>query len=381
MKTLFTEEEKTLLGLLRGEMCSDTALVAQAKRLANQQGILPLLGEILKDDEAVYQSSMRNVRQYYYLLFKTKYYVNLLSEAGIETVILKGFPVAKYYPIPQLRKSGDIDLLLLHPEEITKAIEVLTAHGVMQMEEQHANYHVALMTKEKIEIELHTSLTEELDDARVNQKLKLLEKELSEHVEWTYICDNLFPVLSPGYQAFSLLLHMLHHFMRSGFGLKLLMDWTYFWNHGMDEEERKIYDRCMDTIGLRGFSEMISSACYFELGLKDASLLGEQIRRETAESFLKDVLESYEFGSVQDQQMVKMRGTKMQDFLREFHHQMHLNYPKAGKVWVIWPVLWIATLVRFLVNNHTVRNTSMVAVLRNAKSRSSYMEEIKLFQK
>jgi hypothetical protein len=109
--------------------------------------------------------------------------------------------------------------------------------------------------------------------------------------------------------------------------------------------------------------------------------LGEQIRRETAESFLKDVLESYEFGSMQDQQMVKMRGTKMQDFLREFHHQMHLNYPNAGKVWAIWPVLWIATLVRFLVNNHTVRNTSMIAVLRNAKSRSSYMEEIKLFQK
>ena len=84
---------------------------------------------------------------------------------------------------------------------------------------------------------------------------------------------------------------------------------------------------------------------------------------------------------MQDQQMVKMRGTKMQDFLREFHHQMHLNYPNAGKVWAIWPALWIATLVRFLVNNHTVRNTSTIAVLRNAKSRSSYMEEIKLFQK
>ena len=79
--------------------------------------------------------------------------------------------------------------------------------------------------------------------------------------------------------------------------------------------------------------------------------------------------------------MVAMRGTRLWDYIREFHHQMHINYPRAGAVFIIWPVLWIMTYIRFSVNNHTVRSTSLFKVLKSARERSSYLDEIQLFRR
>ena len=94
------------------------------------------------------------------------------------------------------------------------------------------------------------------------------------------------------------------------------------------------------------------------LGLKRknvAFLLKEFDGRELAEDFIKDIFAAGEFGQDKRQRMVAMRGTGISAYIREFHHQMHLNYPKAGSVFLLWPILWGMTLFRFLHNNHAVR--------------------------
>ena len=65
----------------------------------------------------------------------------------------------------------------------------------------------------------------------------------------------------------------------------------------------------------------------------------------------------------------------------EFHHQMHLNFPRADKCFLLFPVLWVVTLVRFLRNNRRVREVSLAQVLRTADRRSRQMELLGLFQK
>ena len=67
-------------------------------------------------------------------------------------------------------------------------------------------------------------------------------------------------------------------------------------------------------------------------------------------------------------------------YVREFHHQMHLNFPYAGRCPLLWPALWCATLWRFLRNNRTVRGTTTGAVLKEARRRSRLMEPLALFQ-
>ena len=79
--------------------------------------------------------------------------------------------------------------------------------------------------------------------------------------------------------------------------------------------------------------------------------------------------------------MVAVRGSGLGAYTREFHHQMHLNFPRAGKCFLLWPLLWCMTLVRFLRNNRKIRHTSVRAVLRNAKARGKLVKRLFLFEK
>jgi hypothetical protein len=190
------------------------------------------------------------------------------------------------------------------------------------------------------------------------------------------------PMLDKPYQAFSLLLHMLHHYLHAGFGLRLLCDWVVFWNQEISEKERQQYLSLIRDFGLVGFSEFVTAICTEEMGLKEGSVHPHLAKsKESYLFFLKDIFESGEFGDDDDSRMVLLRGTGFFDYFREFHHQMRLHYPRASKIFLCWPVLWIMTLARFLKNNHTVRNTTMLEVLKSTKLRSVNTGEMELFRR
>ena len=79
--------------------------------------------------------------------------------------------------------------------------------------------------------------------------------------------------------------------------------------------------------------------------------------------------------------MVVLRDRGLRGYIREFHHQMRLNFPRAGKCFLLFPALWLATLVRFLRNNWKVREVSLKQVLKTADRRSHQMELLGLFKK
>jgi len=95
--------------------------------------------------------------------------------------------------------------------------------------------------------------------------------------------------------------------------------------------------------------------------------------------FMREVLDAEEFGNSNQNRMVVMRGTGLFDYVREFHHQMKLNFPKAGRCFIFWPVLWSITLLRFIKNNRKIRQVSTASVLKEAARRSRLMEKLRLF--
>ena len=196
-------------------------------------------------------------------------------------------------------------------------------------------------------------------------------------------------MLEDAFHAYELLLHMLQHFLRAGFGVKLLCDWVVLWNREVDEKNREQYLKLVKESGLKGFSDTITRACIKYLGLKRENVLWmepyptdknrEDVDKDT-ELFIKELEDAEEFGSSKNR-MVALRGNGLFDYVREFHHQMHLNFPKAGKVFLLWPVLWIITLVRFLRNNKKIRSVSGRELLENAGKRGKLVSNMKLFKK
>ena len=104
----------------------------------------------------------------------------------------------------------------------------------------------------------------------------------------------------------------------------------------------------------------------------------EELEKET-EIFMEELMDAEEFGKAKNR-MVALRGNGLFDYVREFHHQMHLNFPKAGKVFLFWPVLWTITLVRFLRNNKKVRSVSSKELFESAGKRGKIVKGMKLFQ-
>ena len=90
-------------------------------------------------------------------------------------------------------------------------------------------------------------------------------------------------------------------------------------------------------------------------------------------------MDAEEFGKAKNR-MVALRGNGLFDYVREFHHQMHLNFPKAGKIFLFWPVLWMITLIRFLRNNRKVRSVSSKELFESAGKRGKLVKGMKLFQ-
>ena len=327
----------------------------------------------------------QTVRQSYRLLMLSRYVIGLLKENGIDAILLKGCGTAAWYPVPELRKSGDIDLLFKSEDETRKALQILAQQGFVTTEDQPANHHIVCESRDSVSLQLHMSLAEPFDSEKTNRFLADCQKEYFAHRRVVDCMGVAFELTSDGYHAFYLLLHMLQHYVRAGFGVKLLCDWVVFWESPLSEEEKKIFLRLTQESGTFGFAVMMTRVCVKYLGLreKQVEFLMQAEPKDVCdltEELMAEIFEAEEFGHSSKDRMVVLRGTGLMDYAREFHHQMKLNYPKAGKIMVLYPVLWIMTLCGFLYRNRTLRKVSGRQILKKAKKRSQLTEQMRLFQ-
>lgn len=357
--------------------------------VAEKHCVLPLLYGGLAEKEMVPESvkkrvttvARRTVQQSYHILFLSKFLIARLEEAGIKVALLKGVGTASFYPVPELRKAGDVDLLLITPDCMDRAKEILLQCGFRISKEQHALHHLVFTTGEGIEIELHTMLAEPFDNQEINRYMRGKLPDCAKNIRRVNCMGVELPILDTSYHAYELLLHMLQHFLWAGFGLRLLCDWVVFWNRETDAEEHKKYLKLVRESGVKGFADIVTLFCCTYLGLSRERVAWMEIAEKyDLEIFLQEVMEAEEFGNSAAERMVTLRKNSLGAYVREFHHQMHLNFPKAGRYFPLWPGLWLVTLVRFLRNNRRIRGVSAMAVLKKAGQRSRVMEQIRLWK-
>ena len=321
--------------------------------------------------------SRTTAKQGYRLLFLTRYLAGTLEAAGIPVLVLKGSGAAALYPVPEMRKSGDVDVLI--PEDrLEAARELLAGKQFLVKQSQHANHHLAFGSKDGIDLELHTMLAEPFRDGRINQAMNRLLPDYFEKKEYKECMGVSLPVPGEPLQALQLLLHMLQHFLRAGFGLKLLCDWVVFWNRdavqGVVPEFLELAENC----SVRKFAETVTMVCKEFLGLRQDLPMGGSRDRKLAEAFLQDVFAAEEFGKADKDRMVIVQKNSPWAYIKEFHYQMRMNHPKTSPYILLWPALWVITLVVFLRNNRKLNRGRARDILRNAGARSRLLQQIGL---
>lgn len=369
--------------------------------IAERNAILPLLYEEMAprfpemreaDREMVQNRTLTCVRQYYFMSFMASNVIRALWEADIPVVVFKGVSAAAYYLQPAYRKSGDIDLYLLRQTEpdgtpadfsgqIGRAEDVLRRFDYQKDERQTTVYHVVFSRPEGPEIELHTFLSEPFSDQKTNEAIRNIQRSGVLGHRKTESEGEPFEVFGDAGEAFSMMIHMLHHFMRSGFGLKFLADWTVFWNAHPKEDDpvRAQYLRMVRDCGIETFSHIITGICARYLGLQMENARFSKEDRQLGDDLLEDIFKSGEFGEADAARTVALTGGDIGSFLREFQHRTRLNFPRASRYPALYPALWLATLIRFLRNNRTVRHTSLRKVLTGAEKRGKLTARLRLF--
>ena len=195
MEQLLNSEETELCKILslalHGKKSFDTdrkidwnALI----QMAEKHKVLPFLFDILQgadlpqeQQKILQKKGQQTVQQSYRLLFLSKSIIEELKEYGIDAILLKGSGVAALYPVPEYRKSGDIDILMKNKEEAERACKILEKRGFCKKEYQAAHHHIACSGVDGIEMELHVTLAEPFDSEKTNTYLKQCQVSFFEH--------------------------------------------------------------------------------------------------------------------------------------------------------------------------------------------------------
>lgn len=193
--------------------------------------------------------------------------LELLQNNEIECVIIKGAAAALSYPIPQLRTMGDVDFLVKR-SDFEKTAELLERNGYSLVLKKNPKSHHYKYIKNGILFELHKrlALVRESQEALItlfeegirNRKIEQLGKYE-------------VPVLPPELNGLVLLLHIDQH-LRSGIGLKQIIDWMMYVNqYGLDYAMPLIR-----TLGMERFALSVTAMCQQYFGLRASVSYAEE---------------------------------------------------------------------------------------------------------
>lgn len=363
----------------------------QLLALADRHEVLALLENILESDKlseeqqlTVQFKTAKTVHTAIKLQVLNERLNTMLDKEGIQAITLKGCAVARFYPVPEFRKTTDIDLFVANEEDAKRAVQFLSANGFKLSGEWHANHHLVLVSEKKEVVELHTAWADAFKEKHLNRYLEKLQKESNQHCQFVEWQGLKFYAYETAWQGFYLMIHMLQHFVGSGFGLRNLCDWVVLWENCDDTKARKDFWKMVCESGTIEFAKAITSICIRYLGLdQKKSPVPEKYHTDQAvvDALFRDILDAGEFGYSESERMVGMDGDSLMAYIREFHHQMHINFPKAGKIIFFWPVLWLATLIRFLKNNRKLNRAPISEIMKKAGKRGQLVSRLTSYKK
>lgn len=325
----------------------------------------------------------------YHLYAKMNEAVLTLENAGFLVCVLKGPTVGVFYEMPEYRKSGDIDLWLrdvdVFDERFEKAAAVLSGLGYQKDEKMDSLYHAGFVNNEGLEIELHIFLTGEFSNKNLNRMLENYTKELRKKpFGATEVLGYSFPTLEGEDLVFYNLLHMLHHFTTKGFGWKFICDWSMMFREKHPSVEENALFQLLEEARLLDFAEAVSLLAVNYMGLNKENvdfLISGEISDEVVSILADELFVAGELGTVDKNRMLRPEGANVFSMAKLFHLQMKKNYPKASKIFLFWIVLWPATMIRFIRNNHTIRKVSTKAVLKEAMRQGKKTKNFRLYQR
>ena len=193
----------------------------------------------------------------------------LMTDHDISYAIVKGQVVASYYPDALMRQSGDIDYYCDEKNFPLSQAAVKAAWGVD--EEPNGGYHVHY-DHEGVTYEGHFRLVN-----LYNKQKDAYWKRLTDSDEgaWADINGSMIRTLSPTLHALYVFLHLYHHLLELGVGLRQFCDWAVMLHACRDEIDHEAVRHHLQVLGLEDAYRACGCILVDYLGLSAAEFTYE----------------------------------------------------------------------------------------------------------
>ena len=220
--------------------------------------------------------------------------ISCIRRANIPVAVIKGTASGIYYPIPYLRKYGDIDILV-RPNDYIKTIDILKKNDYLQS--GTLGREVTTFKKNGYQIELHQrppGLNRVQEGAFIHNYL------ISglDNIEYASISqpNHTFPMLPWQQNGLELIWHIREH-LYNGLGLRQIIDWMMFVYNCLNSDEiYGEYSEILKNAGLDKLAITVTRMCQLYLGLDNGITWCKNVDPEICRKLMEYILDQGNFG-------------------------------------------------------------------------------------
>lgn len=258
--------------------------------------------------------------------------INYFRENGFACNILKGSAVAGYYPQPERRQSGDVDVWVDGGrEKIYDFARAFDKDGKLYgVNYHHIHFHMI----EDVHIEVHiwpSYLSSPLRNWRLHKFCNLYRPTM----------ETSMPSLE--FDRVFILLHAYQHFCGHGIGLRQIMDYYYVLKQGFTEAEQKDAVYWIKRLGMDRFASGLMWVLKVYFGLEEQYLLLEPDEKE-GRFIMQEVMLTGNMGHSDTRNWGSMKSPTSRFFLnlkRDVYLARHYPHEALWQpLFSIWLYLW-----------------------------------------
>lgn len=316
---------------------ADGTITTETYNTIKQHALLPLMTNHLQKLDMDSDLRMAWKKAIYAHLVHYSVYQRIQNNLPLSVpyVILKGSAAGQYYPNPENRTYGDIDILVAHEDFEKASQEMHNAGFVLNKDLEREKGFI----KDGIEIELHRYFSALNNPALADYLDNILINSINE--------SHFLPTLLNG---ITLLEHINQH-LENGLGLRQIIDWMMFVDKCLPDSEWSNFSKIADNIGLKYLAIEVTRMCEMYLGLSSHQFCVDA-NEKLCKQLMEYIVSCGNFGCVKNKKSIATNVfTNMRNPIAAYallQERGLANWKAAKKHPFLKPFAWVYQACRYL---------------------------------
>ena len=317
--------------------------------------------------------------------------VGIMEENHYNYAIIKGTSAALYYPEPKFRSFGDCDFLM-EKEKIQEISEKFIQNGYVPGKDNETHRaHLCFYNEDGADLEMHFDING-LPEGPEGDEIRNYLSDVFDCSAEGEVMGSRFITPAPRHHAVVILVHMAHHLLGTGVGLRHIMDWGVFVDKTSGES---FWDESLlpflKKVGLYNFAQISAKTCGVYFGTAIPSWC-EGADDNACDDLMYDTLSGGNFGRnnpdralsgkyITTSESNKTGGSKLANFYKSVCISTERKFPVVKKYKILRPFCNIINGFGYGLDVIRGKKASVVKGYKYADERKKILDGMKLYEK